>query len=98
MRRDGRSWSHPLVVLIACRQTQPAARFGFAAGKSVGGAVVRNRAKRRLRAALRAELKQVAIAPEWDIVFIARAPITTATWAQLTAACHQLLLKAKLTS
>lgn len=52
-----------------------AARIGFTASKKVGGAVVRNRAKRRLRALVD------AVAPErarrgWDYVLIARADRT----------------------
>ncbi len=43
-------------------------RYGFSIGKKVGGAVVRNRLKRRLR-----ELMRVArLVPGWDIVVIAR--------------------------
>jgi ribonuclease P protein component len=96
VRRDGRSWSHPLVVLIADKHDHPEARYGFAAGKSVGNAVVRNRAKRRMRAAVRAQLKQINIAPQWDLIFIARAPFAKATWLQINEAFRQLINKAKL--
>lgn len=53
------------------------ARVGFTASKKVGGAVVRNRAKRRLRALAAAHLPTLA-RPGWDYVLIARAEETVA--------------------
>lgn len=52
-------------------------RVGFTCSKKVGNAVARNRAKRRLRAAARAVLPQVA-RPDWDYVLIGRAGATAA--------------------
>lgn len=49
-----------------------AVRFGITASRKVGGAVDRNRAKRRLRAAA-AEVLPVAGRPGCDYVLIARA-------------------------
>lgn len=94
VRRDGRSYAHPLVVLIVNRSTEPAGRtrVGFAAGRSVGSAVKRNRAKRLLREAVRA--LSAEIAPGWDLVLIARAPIVTSPLPQVRDAVSQLLRKA----
>ena len=47
-------------------------RFGFTATKKLGNAVTRNRAKRRMRAAVRAELSDVT---GHDIVLVAREAI-----------------------
>ncbi len=47
-------------------------RVGFTASKKVGNAVARNRAKRRLRAIVRASLPAQGV-PGWDYVLIARA-------------------------
>lgn len=47
-------------------------RVGFTASRKVGGAVARNRARRRLRAAV-AEVMPAHAAPENDYVVIARA-------------------------
>lgn len=46
-------------------------RVGFTATKKLGNAVVRNRSKRRLRAAIHEVLKEKPVAP-CDIVLIAR--------------------------
>ena len=51
-------------------------RFGFAASKALGGAVKRNRAKRLMREAVRAQMLQIAAG--WDMVWIARAPLSGA--------------------
>ena len=100
VRRDGRSHAHPLVVLIALRRPAadppapaPAARFGFVAGKGVGGAVARNRAKRLLREAARACAAQVP--PGWDLVFIARRPLAAARLAEVLPAVRGLLRRAR---
>lgn len=57
-------------------------RAGFTATKRVGGSVVRNRAKRRLREAARALLPLHA-APGRDYVFIARVGTPTRDWGRL---------------
>jgi ribonuclease P protein component len=61
---------------------QPLVRAGFTATKRIGGAVVRNRAKRRLREAARLLLPDLA-APGMDYVFIARGGVTTRPWPRL---------------
>lgn len=57
-------------------------RAGFTATKRIGGAVVRNRAKRRMREAARLLLPAYA-QPGCDYVFIARGGVTTRPWARL---------------
>ena len=56
--------------------------LGFTATKKVGGAVVRNRAKRRLREAARAMLAQHGV-PGSDYVFIARQGTADRPWERL---------------
>lgn len=53
----------------------PAARIGFTASKKIGNAVLRNRAKRRLRALAR-EILAPAATPGWDYVLVARPEAT----------------------
>ena len=55
----------------------PDVRVGLTCSKKLGNAVARNRAKRRLRALVRAVMPQAA-RPGWDYVLIGR-PETTAT-------------------
>ncbi len=96
VRREGQSWSHPLVVLTACPNDRNETRLGITASKSVGGAVARNRAKRRLREAMRRKEKEAAIALGQDIVLIARAKVITATWSDVVDALNGLMRKAGL--
>lgn len=62
--------------------TLPLVRAGFTATKRIGGAVERNRAKRRMREAARLLLPQFA-RPGVDYVFIARGGVTARPWARL---------------
>ncbi len=94
VRRTGKSWAHPLTVLLASNNQFAHSRIGFVASKSVGGAVQRNRAKRRLRAELQAQAARLS--PGWDLVFIARQPILTCTMPALSAAVTSLLSRAGL--
>ena len=57
-------------------------RVGFTATRKVGGAVVRNRAKRRLRQAARALVPQLG-SPGSDYVFVARMGTADRPWVRL---------------
>lgn len=94
VRRDGKSYAHPLIVLIALENQLSTTRVGVAAGKRVGNAVVRNRAKRLMRAAAR-ELHP-AIPSGWDLIIIARTPIIQSKTPQVRDALQQLLERAHL--
>jgi ribonuclease P protein component len=67
-------------------------RAGFTATKRVGGSVVRNRARRRLREAARLLLPQVG-RPGSDYVFIARGGTTTRPWDRLLDDVKSALLR-----
>jgi ribonuclease P protein component len=60
----------------------PVVRIGFTATRKVGGAVVRNRCKRRLREAARAAVPTHGV-PGSDYVFIARQGTADRTWERL---------------
>jgi len=79
----GRSVAKGAVVVQSLpRPGQAVARAGFTATRKIGGAVVRNRAKRRLRAAARLLLPQFG-RTETDYVFIARGGTTARPWPRL---------------
>ncbi|MFN4204623.1 MAG: ribonuclease P protein component [Tabrizicola sp.] len=69
----------------------PAVRVGFTASKKIGNAVLRNRAKRRLRALSREVLGPEA-RPGWDYVLVARPEATISRpYAALCADLRQAL-------
>ena len=96
VRRSGRSYAHPLVVLIAEKNEQGNKRVGVAAGRMTGNAIHRNRAKRLLREAMRTLLPNVASGA--DLVLIARSGLSSATLAQTREALLELLQRAQLLS
>jgi ribonuclease P protein component len=82
----GRRWATPGLVLQALRPPRdaaeaPALRVGLTASRKVGIAVVRNRARRRLREAAR-QVLAIHAAPG-DYVMIARGETATRDFAQL---------------
>ena len=93
VRRDGKSYAHPLVVLIVQNNDQPRVRVGVAAGKAVGTAVYRNRTKRLLREAMRTLIPNIASG--LDLILIARPALASATLADTRSALLNLLQRAK---
>jgi ribonuclease P protein component len=91
---DGKSWSHPLIILRARANGMERCRFGFVAGKKVGKATVRNRAKRLMREAIRHRLPNIA--PGRDIIVIARGGAASATLQDIDTAIGNLLQRAQL--
>ncbi len=87
--RTGARWAMPAFVLEAKRRTDAAQienvpRFGFTVSKKIGGAVDRNRVRRRLKAAV------CGVSPEharrdFDYVVIARRPALDAAFDALVA-------------
>jgi ribonuclease P protein component len=96
VRRNGKSFAHPLVVLIAQSCEQPKLRVGVAASQTVGKAVQRNRAKRMLREAIRPLL--AALSPGWELVLIARPGVLSASLEDTRHALSGLLQRAGLIS
>jgi len=94
VRRSGKSYAHPLVVLVAQSIEGSQTRIGVAAGKTTGTAVHRNRAKRLLREALRPLLPKLAAG--WDLILIARPALVKSTLTDTRLALLNLLRRAKL--
>ena len=94
VRRRGKSFAHPLIILIYTEGLFSGTRIGVSAGKSVGNAVKRNRAKRRIRACIDRLL--CGIKPGYDLIIIGRKPVLEAEFGELERAMKILLSKAGL--
>ena len=94
VRRTGKSYAHPFVVLVVQASETPRVRVGVTAGRSVGGAVQRNRAKRLLREAMRPLLP--SLPPGWDLVLIARPALLSSTLQEIRHTLANLLRRAQI--
>jgi ribonuclease P protein component len=93
VRREGRNWSSPLLTLNVAASRRRVTRCGFVVGKRVGKAVERNRARRRVREAVR--LVYDTIVHGRDLVFVLRSPdLATIEFARLQALVEDLLRRA----
>jgi ribonuclease P protein component len=81
--RDGVRAARPSLIVEARRRAESGPMgVGFTASRKVGGAVLRNRAKRRLREAARRLLPEMG-RPGVDYVLVARQQTPGAAWATL---------------
>ena len=94
VRQNGKSYAHPLVLLVAQASDSPKIRVGVAAGKTTGNAVQRNQAKRLLREAMRVLLP--SLASGWDLILIARVGLPSASLEDTRTALTMLLRRAGL--
>jgi ribonuclease P protein component len=92
IQEHGTVRSTSLITVRFLRTNRDITRFGLATGRRIGGAVARNRAKRRLREALR-ELA-AAFRPGWDVLIIARPAIVDADHAALVGGLRRTLERA----
>lgn len=90
--RRGTARSTPLLVLRTLRTDRTETRIGLSTPRTLGGAVQRNRVRRRLRELVRARLERIG--PGWDLLLIARPPAGSASHAELGAAIDALLARA----
>ncbi len=94
VRRRGRLYRQPTLLLRVCANSLPHNRYGIVTSKRLGNAVQRNRCKRRLRAALwqlHGRLRQ-----GFDIVVIARGGAAAQPFAELLRILKWLLAQAQL--
>ncbi|HSO13577.1 MAG TPA: ribonuclease P protein component [Anaerolineales bacterium] len=96
VRRSGKSYAHPLVVLIVQKSEHPRVRVGVAAGRTIGTAVLRNRTKRLLREAMRTLIPNIASG--LDLILIARPGLVPASLEDTQQALLNLLERAKILS
>jgi ribonuclease P protein component len=95
VRRTGRKHVHPLVVLIASANEMAQLHVGVVAGRTVGTAVERNRAKRLLRSAMQSLTG--SLQSGWDLVLIARPATPASNYFEVREALVGLLRRAELT-
>jgi ribonuclease P protein component len=96
VRREGRAWSHPMMVLTAVFTGGPVTRVGFVVSKRVGKAHTRNRVKRVLREVVRAHLP--SLSPGFDVVIISRPTLVGQSFSAVDEAIRRLLLSARILS
>jgi ribonuclease P protein component len=94
-RREGRTFSTPLLLLNVVAGRRMRTRCGFVVSKQIGIAVRRNRAKRRIRESVRLALPHIA--PGYDLVFVVRsADVISASFAGIQETVEGLLRRAQI--
>ena len=94
VRNTGKSFAHPLVVIVVAEGHVDNVRAGIVATKAVGGAVERNTIKRRLKEIITPLLP--GFTANVDLIIIARDPALKASYSDLQSAILGLLGKAGL--
>jgi ribonuclease P protein component len=94
VRRFGKSYAHPFVVLLVSPTSGERTHIAITAGQSVGNAVQRNRAKRLLREAIRPLLSMLK--PGWNVILISRKQILETKLPEIQISLQQLFSKANL--
>ena len=94
VRKEGRAWSHALLVLSAASNGMDVTRVGFSVSKRVGKAHVRNRVKRLLREAVRQQLP--GMVGGYDLVISGKPALVDQPYAQVEATVIRQLRQAHL--
>ncbi len=88
--------ANQLLVLVHAANAEGQSRFGFAVGKKLGGAVERNKIKRRLREQVRLHLRANRLRGGVDVIIIARPGARGTDHNALTRALDDLIRRAGL--
>lgn len=94
VRRLGKSYASPVMVLAFLQNELDYNRFGFVVSKRLGKAFRRNKIKRQMREIVR--LRMQGIKPGFDLVLIARKQIGQATYVEISQSLEGLLKRADL--
>lgn len=91
----GKSASNRYLAMYCRRNGREENRLGYTVSAKLGGAVVRNRVRRRLREIYR--LAAPGLKTGWDVVVVARSRCVGAQYAELERAFEELCSKLGLT-
>ena len=94
VRRLGKSYASPIMVLAFLQNELGYNRFGFVVSKRLGKAFRRNKIKRRMRESVRLRIQEIK--PGFDLILIARKHIEQATYSEISRSLEGLLKKADL--
>ena len=94
VRKSGKSFVHATVVLGILPNNMDINRIAVIAGRSVGKAVQRNFAKRRLRSAYESFHTELNLG--YDLVFIARQPLLNIEYGNFIIALGNMFRRAKI--
>ena len=94
IQTDSRSRTHPLLLLRYRGNELERTRFGISTGRRLGGAVVRNRQRRRLRTILRRLAANMVSG--FDVLIVLRPAAADSAQTELEQALHGLLRTAGL--
>ena len=92
--RTGKSVGAKLLILYFCPSKNANVKVGISVSKKIGGAIVRNKTKRRIREAIMPYLK--SLKPNFNVVLIAKQTIVNASFDEIKSELNYLLKKANL--
>ena len=88
--RNGKTFKSRSIVLRIAPNKVDNVRFGFIVSRLIGGAVTRNKVKRRLRHIVR----EIKVKDNWDVVISARRSAKFTDFAKLKGETQELLASA----